>query len=161
MAIIGAMIKTEREFSNPQIRQLGLFLDNRVGRLRDVLRFLSAEDVLVHALSIIDGADHAIVRLVVDRPDSAHKALVDAQFSIVETEVLVVEIPDDRTGLVMICRSLLRGEINIHYAYPMLTRPHGIGALVVHVDILQTAGDLLEEDGFKLLDSSDLGLAGI
>ena len=154
------MIKTEREFSDPQIRQMGLFLDNRVGRLRDVMRFLTAEDVLVHALSVIDGADHAIVRLIVDRPNTAHKALSDAQFPVVETEVLVLEVPNERTALRMICRSLIQGEINIHYAYPMLTRPHGFGAMVIHVDDLQTASDLLSADGFKLLDSSDLGLAG-
>ena len=61
----------------------------------------------------------------------------------------------------MICRSLIQAEINIHYAYPMLTRPHGFGVFIVHVDENNTARELLIDDGFKLLDESDLGLAGI
>ena len=61
----------------------------------------------------------------------------------------------------MICRSLIQAEINIHYAYPMLTRPHGFGVLVIHVDENETSRNLLLDDGFNLLDESDLGLAGV
>ena len=53
------MLKTEKDYTDPYVRQLSLFLDNRVGKLREVLRYLTAEDILVHALSVVDSADHA------------------------------------------------------------------------------------------------------
>ncbi len=150
------MIQTQRRYDEPAVPQLAVFLDNKVGKLREVLRHLTAEDVLVHAISIIDSADHAIVRLVVDRAEKAFDALRGAGFPVVIGELLAVEVPNERHGLRMICRALLQGEINIHYAYPMLTRPRGFGVLLVHVENVHTAAEILLGAGFQLLDAGDL-----
>ncbi len=155
------MLKTEKDYSDPFVRQLSLFLDNRVGKLREILRYLTSEDILVHSITVIDSADYAIVRIIVDRVGTAHQILVEHGVPTSVNPILAVEVPNERVGLSMICRSLIQAEINIHYAYPMLTRPHGFGVFLVHVDENNTARDLLLEDGFKLLDESDLGLAGI
>ncbi|RTZ90619.1 MAG: hypothetical protein DSY81_00525 [Bacillota bacterium] len=155
------MLKTEKDYSDPFVRQLSLFLDNRVGKLREVLRHLTSEDIFVHALSVVDSADHAIVRLVVDRVETSHKVLLEKGVPTSINQILAVEVPNERAGIRMICRSLIQAEINIHYAYPMLTRPHGFGVLIMHVDENDTALDLLKRDGFNCLDESDMGLAGI
>ena len=154
--IVLAMLQTQRRYDDPSVPQLGVFLDNRVGKLREVLRHLTAGDILVHGISVVDSADHAIVRLVVDNAESAYDALREAKFPVVISELLAVEVPNERHGLRMICRALLQGEINIHYAYPMLTRPRGFGVLVVHSDSLHTAAEILDDSGFSLLSSSDL-----
>ncbi|MGE4618636.1 MAG: hypothetical protein AAEJ04_02365 [Planctomycetota bacterium] len=155
------MLKTEKDYTDPYVRQLSLFLDNRVGKLREILRYLTTEDILVHAITVVDSADHAIVRLIVDRVGTAHQVLVEHGVPTSTNPILAVEVPNERAGLRMICRALIHAEINIHYAYPMLTRPHGFGVFIVHVDENNTARELLIDDGFKLLDESDLGLAGI
>ena len=155
------MLKTEKDYSDPFVRQLSLFLDNRVGKLREILRYLTTEDILLHAITVIDSADHAIVRIIVDRVGTAQQVLMENGVPTSLNALLAVEVPNERAGLRMICRSLIQAEINIHYAYPMLTRPHGFGVFIVHVDENNTARELLIDDGFKLLDESDLGLAGI
>jgi hypothetical protein len=155
------MLKTEKDYSDPFVRQLSLFLENHVGKLREILRYLTTEDILVHAISVIDSADHAIVRLIVDRVGTAHQVLHENGIPVSVNPILAIEVPNERAGLRMICRSLIQAEINIHYAYPMLTRPHGFGVFLVHVDENNTARQLLMDDGFKLLDESDLGLAGV
>ena len=150
------MLQTQRRYDDPSVPQLAVFLDNRVGKLREVLRHLTSEDILVHAISVVDSADHAIVRLVVDKSEAAYDALREAKFPVVISELLAIEVPNERHGLRMICRALLQGEVNIHYSYPMLTRPHGFGVLLVHCDNLHTAAELLDDAGFTLLSSSDL-----
>ena len=155
------MLKTEKDYSDPFVRQLSLFLDNHVGKLREVLRYLTTEDILVHAITVVDSADYAIVRLIVDRVSTARQVLQEHGIPASMNPIIAVEVPNERSGLRMICRSLIQAEINIHYAYPMLTRPHGFGVFIVHVDENNTARELLMNDGFKLLDESDLGLAGL
>ena len=155
------MLKTEKDYSDPFVRQLSLFLDNHVGKLREVLRCLTTEDILVHAITVVDSADYAIVRLIVDRVSTARQVLQEHGIPASMNPIIAVEVPNERAGLRMICRSLIQAEINIHYAYPMLTRPHGFGVFIVHVDENNTARELLMKDGFKLLDESDLGLAGL
>ena len=104
------MLKTEKDYTDPYVRQLSLFLDNRVGKLREVLRHLTAEDILVHALSVVDSADHAIVRLVVDRVGTACRALEENGVPTSVSQILAVEVPNERAGIRMICRSPFAGH---------------------------------------------------
>jgi hypothetical protein len=41
----------------------------------------------------------------------------------------------------------------------MFTRPHGKGVVVMHVDSLQTAAEVLKKSGMTLLDERDLVVA--
>ena len=50
----------------PCLRQFGVFLENRVGVLIDLLRHLESEDLRVMGLSIVDTIDSALIRLVVN-----------------------------------------------------------------------------------------------
>ena len=102
------MLKTEKDYTDPFVRQLSLFLDNRVGKLREILRHLTSEDILVHSLSVVDSADHAIVRLIVDRVGTAYDALEENGVPTSVNQILAVEVPNERPGILMICRSLLQ-----------------------------------------------------
>lgn len=150
------MVQTERGYEDPSVRQLAIFLQNRVGELGDVLRHLEASHVRVHAVSVADSVDFAVVRLIVDHVDAAKKCLGEAKFSVSQSSLLAVEIPDEGDGLLAVCRSLIRAEINIHYAYPMLTRPRGRGAILIQADNLHMGADVLTRNGFRLLDEHDL-----
>ena len=53
------------------ITQLSCFIENRIGALRHVVGRFEAEGICICAVSILEAADHGVVRLVVDRPDDA------------------------------------------------------------------------------------------
>ncbi len=148
--------RTERGYDDPSVTQLAVFLQNRVGELRDVLRRLEASQVTVHALSVSDSVDYAVVRLIVDKCETARGTLRGAGFAVSENTLLAVELPDDRAGLLAVSQALIAAEINIHYAYPMFTRPHGRGVVVIHVDSFGPATEVLRKNGFALLDERDL-----
>ncbi len=151
------MVMTERDYEDPSVRQLAVFLQNRVGQLREVLKVLDAANVEVQALTVVDSADFAVVRIVADRHDAAVRALKNADFAYTETIVLAAEVPADRGGLLAVCRALLQGEVNIHACYPMHTRPTGLPVVVFHVDSVHSAADVVKRNGFRLLDEKDFG----
>ncbi|HYC76811.1 MAG TPA: acetolactate synthase [Planctomycetota bacterium] len=150
------MVMTERGYEDPSVRQLAVFLQNRVGQLREALKTLDGAGVCVQALAITDSADFAVLRLVVDRTEAAARALTEAGFVSTEVQALAVEIPEDPNGLLSVCRALIQGEININYCFPMLSRPRGRACVVIHVDSRSTAADILRRNGFGLLDEADL-----
>jgi hypothetical protein len=152
-------LPTEKAYDEQSVTQLAVFLSNRVGELREVLRKLGAAQVAVHALSIDESVDYAVLRLIVDKNEAAKQALKGAGFAVSESTLLAVELPDDLTGLLSVCQALISAEINIHYAYPRLTRPHGKGVVVMHVDGFPTAADVLKKAGMTLLDERDLAIA--
>jgi hypothetical protein len=152
-------LPTQRAYDEQSVTQLAVFLSNRVGELREILRKLAAAQVVVHALSIDDSVDYAVLRLIVDKVEASKQALKAAGFAISESTLLAVELLEEPGALVAICQALITAEINIHYAYPMFTRPRGKGVVVIHVDNYPTAAELLKKSGMSLLDERDLGVA--
>ena len=139
----------------PTVTQLSVFLDNRVGQLLRVTQVLDAQDIRIMAFSVIDSVDCAVVRILVDRPDEAIKALRDASFAVSLAEVIVVKLPPGRRGWLTLWSVLLSSEINISYVYPLL--PHkGGSAIAVSVDNLEIAVDTLQRQQFEVLSERDL-----
>jgi len=57
------------------IKQVAVFIENKLGRLVEITDFLSENGVNLHALSITDTTDYGILRIVVDDPDGVAKLL--------------------------------------------------------------------------------------
>ena len=143
--------------SGRRVRQFTIFLDNRVGRLGSLVRTLEEEESKIVALSIEESADSALVRLICSSPDRSRDVLKAGGFAFGESELLAVELPR-RTlqPLLTICSALLGAEINIHYAYPLLLRPHGHPALALYVEDPTLAAQILIRKGFTLIGEGDL-----
>lgn len=141
--------------SRHPVRQFSVFADNKVGRLHEILTRLHQVGLHVLALTSVDSTECTIVRLVVDYPEQAHEALEDFAFHFCETEVLVAEVPPE-ADLGRITAALLEAEINIHYAYPMLCRPNGHPALVLCLEDLELATQVLQQHQLKVLDQGDI-----
>jgi len=143
-------------FEPTRVPQFTVFLENRVGRLTTLMRTLEENVGRICALAIEESADSALVRLICSSPDAGRDALRRAGFSFSETDVLAVELPRKTTSpLISICTALLSAEINIHYAYPFLTRPRG-PAIALYVDDPTLAAQILIRKGFTLIGESDL-----
>ncbi len=143
-------------FELTRIRQFTIFLENRVGRLTTLVRAFEESAGKICGLAIEESADSALVRLICADPDLGRDILHTAGFSFSESEVLAVELPKKtKHPLVSICSALLAAEINIHYAYPLLIRPHG-PTLALYVDDPTLAAQLLIRKGFTLVGESDL-----
>ncbi|HUB27397.1 MAG TPA: hypothetical protein VL992_18370 [Tepidisphaeraceae bacterium] len=143
-------------FEPTLVRQFTVFLENRVGRLQAMVRAVESSDARIVALSIEESADSSLVRLIVSDSELGRHTLSSNKFSFTETELLAVEMPK-RTSqpLIAVCSAMLAAEINIHYAYPLLLRPHG-PAIALYVDDPILAAQLLIKKGFTLIGESDL-----
>ena len=142
-------------FERTSIRQFTIFLENRVGRLTNLVRVFEEHAGKIVALSIEESADSALVRLICSNPDAGRESLKSEGFSFGEVDVLAVELPKRSSQpLIKICATLLAAEINIHYVYPLLTSR--APSLALYVDDPTLAAQLLIRKGFTLLGESDL-----
>jgi hypothetical protein len=152
----GVDYATSRGRDWPSVRQFNVFLENRVGRLLDVVRRFESTDIRIVSLSIVDLADCAIVRMVLSDPERAKEIFEQANVPTTESDLLVVALPDNRQPLAAICKALLAAEINLDYAYPLMVGPHGRDALAIHVDDHETAVQTLTAQGFTVFTENDL-----
>lgn len=137
------------------VRQVSVFLENRLGQLLRLTQTLEETDVKILALSVIDSVDYAVVRLLLDDPDVALEALKKAGFAVSVVELLVVKVPPGKRGLLAIWSALLSSEINVSYSYSLL---HGrVGsAVAIYVDNIEIAIDTLARHNFEILSEPDL-----
>ncbi len=149
--------ETQQGYQVPLNMQFSVFLDNKVGKLLELVEVFDGEDLRLVALSVMDAADHAVVRLVTSREALARKLLHDQKLPFSEAEILIVELdPDHGRTLTNLCKTLLSAEVNIHYAYPLMVRPHGAPTIALHTDDQMLAGQILSRKNFTLLGESDL-----
>ena len=142
----------------PSVRQFNVFLANRMWALLDLVRRFETTDVKLVALTVVETADCAIIRLVASDPERAYEILQQAKLPFTESDLLVVKLPDNDQPLLTICKAMLSAEINIHYAYPLMigVGPLGSTALAMHVEDHETAVTTLSTLGFTIFTEGDL-----
>lgn len=148
--------KTLRSRGWPCLRQFCVFLENRVGRLNELMRHIESRDVRVLALSIVDSVDFANVRLIFNNPDRARERLQLSGYSFCEYDVVGVVLPEASQPFAIVTTALVKAEVNIHHAF-MLREPrqHRLAA-AFYVDDLDLALKTLEESGHIILQEHDL-----
>jgi hypothetical protein len=140
----------------PTVDQLSVFLENRVGQLLRLTKLFDKTNVRILALSIVNFVDCALVRMILDDPETAYDRLRAAGLAVSQNEILVVALPKGKRGLLKTWTTLLSAEINVAYTYPLLVHPGGQSAMAVLADDLELAAKVLHEKGLTVLDQSDL-----
>jgi hypothetical protein len=156
----GTGFATMRGRDYPAIRQFTVFLENRVGQLLEVVRRFEGSDVQIVALSISDAAECAFVRFLLSRPEEGREILERAGLSIIESDLIGVELPEGGQPLLQICTALLEAEVNIVQAYPLLIRPHGRAAVALMVDNIDLGQETLAAKEFRMITEGDLSTEG-
>lgn len=99
------------------IKQLSVFLENKSGRINDVTKALGQAGINMHAFSMSETTDFGILRLIVSDVDRATEVLRDANFSVVQTEVICLSCTNTAGALSVILDRLAEENIFIEYMY--------------------------------------------
>ena len=119
------------------VKQISVGLDNVPGQFLAVSERLGVEGINIRAISVADTSDISTVRLVVDDPQKALNVLKSHGYSVKETDVIAVEVPDHPGGLQAILKPLKAANINVLYFYPFLGRGES-GQPIIIVGVNQT-----------------------
>lgn len=137
------------------VKQFSVFIENRVGRLHDLVSLLAKHNIHIMAMTTIDQTDTALDRIIVDDPERARELMAANNFFFTECDVIVVEFSDE-SKLPSVLAALIAVEINVHYAYSFLMRPKGRSALVLSLEDNDLAASALNTRGFKVLSQRDI-----
>ncbi len=152
----GVSSSTMRGRNYPAIRQFTVFLENRVGKLLEVIRRFEGSRVKIVAISISDAGECAFARFLFSHPEQGREILERAGLAIVESDLIGLELPDTHQPLLEICTALLQAEVNIIQAYPLLVPPRGHAAVALMVDNIEMGQETLAAKGFRMLTENDL-----
>ncbi len=136
------------------IHQLSVFLENRSGRLTEVLEVLGREDIRINALSVADTSEFGILRLIVTEPLKARDLLKREMFTVNITEVISVMIPNEAKTYASILKILSDLEISVEYTYAFSTGSKSV--LILRCNNNEEAIRALGDNGLNLMKAEDL-----
>ncbi|KAF5436608.1 hypothetical protein C5S35_08350 [Candidatus Methanophagaceae archaeon] len=138
------------------IKQISIFMENKSGRMARVAKALGDAGVNIRALTIAEAGDFGVVRMVVDDTEKGYKVLREEGFTVSETEVLAVAIQDSPGGLFEIANTLGENEINVDYAYAFVTAKAERAMLILRVDDIKRATEVLNEAGVRVATKAEI-----
>ena len=134
------------------VKQISVLLENVPGSFAKLTHILDLEDISVKAVSAASIAEDSRVRLVVNDPDRAAAVLESYNLNFEVTPVLAAEVPLHAGGMNAILKPLAKGDVNIHYLYTTINRIGKETIVIIGVDKLDEARDILLEHWIHLID---------
>ena len=136
--------------------QLSIFAEDKPGKIAHVTGVLAKAKISIRATTISTADTFGIINLIVDDPKRAEAALTKAGLTVHLRNVLAVLIDDKPGGLDTLMQLLYQEGININNAYGFVLESSKKAVFVVDVDQTEKTEKLLEEKGFKTLDTKAL-----
>lgn len=139
-----------------KVRQVSVFLENKSGRLYEACQCMADAQVNIRALSIAETADYGVLRLIVSDPGKAMQVMSENDFTVSETEVIAVEVPDEPGGLAAVLAPLHDANVNIEYIYCFVEKSGQSAIVVFRVEQLDQAIRALQGSGYTVLSEENV-----
>ena len=98
-------------------KQLSVFIENRKGRLGEVLQVLKNNDINIISLSLADTTEYGLLRLIVNDANKGKEKLTEEGFSTMLTDVFIINISHKVGSLQELLKILTINDIGIEYMY--------------------------------------------
>lgn len=136
------------------IRQLSVFLENKTGRLQEVLEVLGNEKINITALTIADTSEYGILRLIVSDPEEGYKLLKTMGFSVNLTDVISLSVSHEPGSLAKALKKFSEEKLSIEYMYAFSLGEKAV--IVLRTDNRPKAFEIIERNGFTVIGEDEI-----
>ena len=137
------------------VKQLTVFIENRSGRLSEVLGVLKDNNVSILSLSLADTTEYGLLRLIVDNAALGREKLTENGFSSLLSDVSIIKIPHKVGSLQEILKTIDKNGGNIEYMYG-LSIESDVAYVVLKTSDIQKLDRILEENNIHTISCEDL-----
>ncbi|MCI6994448.1 acetolactate synthase [uncultured Methanobrevibacter sp.] len=138
-----------------KIKQLSIFLQNRMGSLSKPLEVLTENEINIKAMCMADTSEFGILRLVVDNPEKGQEILSENNFLVKITEIIGVEMNDTPGGLTTVLKVIKDNGIDLEYLYAFTHDKVGKAILLLHADNIDELISVLQDNNIVIVPSEE------
>jgi hypothetical protein len=136
-------------------KQLTVFIENRSGRLSEVLNVLKENGVNILSLSLADTTEFGLLRLIVDNAALGKEKLTESGFSSLLSDVSIIQIPHTVGSLQGLLKIIDDNKINIEYMYGLSIESNE-AYVVLKASNIQKVDEILTENGVRTIACDEL-----
>lgn len=138
------------------IKQISVFVENKSGRLSDILNVIGKNGIDISALSIADTTDFGIVRMIVNDPDKAAEILKSNNLVVKVTDVIALAVADKSGGLAGEIEKLKNAGISIEYMYAFIGKSDKGALVIVRVENPEKALEVLKDENVTVVSPEEV-----
>ncbi len=135
------------------IKQLSVFMENREGRLDDVLQILANGQVNIVALSLAENSDYGIMRMIVSDPEQGKTVLKDNGITAMLTDVVAIRVPHAAGSLSKAIHALVGSGANIEYMYAFANGNDA--SAVLKTEDADQVTEILKKNGYDVYSEDE------
>ena len=136
-------------------KQLTVFIENRAGRLSELLNVLKENKINILSLSLADTTEFGLLRLIVDNAPLGKEKLTETGFSSLISDVSIIEIAHNAGSLQELLEIIDQGGVNIEYMYGLSVESDK-AYVVLKASDCDKIDKILAENGVVTLACEDL-----
>ncbi len=136
-------------------KQLTVFIENRSGRISEVLGVLSENGINILSLSLADTTEFGLLRLIVDNSALSKEKLTEAGFSSLLSDVCIIKIAHKAGSLGDFLALMDKGGVNIEYMYGLSVRSDD-ACIVIKVSDKDKLESIVKASGIETLRCEDI-----
>jgi len=134
------------------VTQVSVFMQDKVGRLSEICGLLGEAGLNIRGFSIADTAEgYGILNLITQDPERTAEVLGERGFTVSESQVVCVDVPDTPGGLARVLRIFSKAGVNVHNMYATAGTK-----IVFAVEPVGKALAALKSEGVTTLSDADV-----
>jgi len=136
------------------IRQISVFIENKYGKLSEILALLGNENIRIVGATVADTSEYGILRLIVTAPDKANKALRDNNVNVNLTDVFALVAEPLASSFARILQYFTQSGISIEYMYSFSLNDKSV--LILRTYNYEAARDVVRRHNLEYINENDL-----
>ena len=136
------------------INQISIFLENKYGKLNELLTLLSKENIRIIAATVADTTEFGILRMVVSNAPKAYQLLKNNNVNVHLTEVVAIATSPSADSFVDILTHFTNAGLSIEYMYCFSFKEQSV--LVLRTNHRKSALDVIRKQNLNYLTENDL-----
>ncbi len=135
-------------------KQLTVFIENRAGRLSEVLGVLKEHKVNILSMSLADTTEFGLLRLIVDNAALGKEKLTENGFSSLLSDVSIIKIPHKTGSLQELLKTIDDNGVNIEYMYGLSIESDEAYVVLKASD--EKIDKILDDSGVRTINCEEL-----
>jgi len=136
------------------VHQISIFLENKYGKLNEILKLLADENIRIIAATIADTSEFGIMRMIVSDPQKAYTTLKNNNVSVNLTDVLAIVTGSSAGNFAETLSQFTKAGLSIEYMYCFSI--NGKAILILRTNNREVAREVIRCQGLEYICESDL-----
>ncbi|WP_102408861.1 acetolactate synthase [Parabacteroides bouchesdurhonensis] len=136
------------------VNQISIFLENKYGKLSEILTLLAEENIRIIAATVADTSEYGILRIIVSDPQKAFKILKNKNVSANLTDVLAIVTDSCAGSFAKVLTYFTKAGLSIEYMYCFSIKDKSI--LILRTNNREAAREVIRRQNLEYICENDL-----